>query len=111
MSEKGEWNFKLNAVYTIGILDFVFAEDKNDKEVFHHEVQLFDKITQKIFFDKLTYIYLEMPKFNKTEEELETHFDKWLYLLKNLEHLSNQPARQVARRRCSGDYCTDDRIE
>ncbi|SEH04287.1 Rpn family recombination-promoting nuclease/putative transposase [Candidatus Venteria ishoeyi] len=94
---KGEWNFKLNAIYTIGILDFVFAEDKNDNEVFHHEVQLFDKSTQKIFFDKLTYIYLEMPKFKKTEAQLKTHFDKWLYLLKNLEHLTNRPAKLQER--------------
>ena len=39
-AEKGKWNFKLKSVYTIGILDFVFDEDKNDNEVFHHEVQL-----------------------------------------------------------------------
>ncbi|WP_353573267.1 Rpn family recombination-promoting nuclease/putative transposase, partial [Candidatus Albibeggiatoa sp. nov. BB20] len=78
-AEKGDWNFKLNAVYTIGILDFVFEEDKHDKAVFHHEVQLFDKNTKKVFFDKLTYIYLEMPKFTKTEAELKTHYDKWLY--------------------------------
>lgn len=92
-AEKGDWNFKLNAVYTIGILDFIFEEDKGDDEVFHHEVQLFDKNTQKVFFDKLTYIYLEMPKFCKTETELETHYDKWLYILKNLSDLTDRPAK------------------
>jgi predicted transposase/invertase (TIGR01784 family) len=92
-AKKGDWNFKLNAVYTIGILDFVFIEDADDKEVFHHEVQLFDKNTQKVFYDKLTYIYLEMPKFNKTEAELNTHFDKWLYVLKNLEQLQQRPKK------------------
>jgi predicted transposase/invertase (TIGR01784 family) len=92
-AEKGNWNFKLKAVYTIGILDFVFDEDKQDSDVFHHEVKLVDKSTQKVFYDKLTYIYLEMPKFKKREDELETHFDKWLYVLKNLEYLSNRPAK------------------
>ncbi len=92
-AEKGNWNFKLKAVYTIGILDFVFDEDKNDKEVFHHKVQLVDKQTQKVFYDKLTYIYLEMPKFTKTEAELETHFDKWLYVLRNLEDLIERPKK------------------
>ncbi len=92
-SKKGEWNFQLKAVYTIGILDFVFDENKEDKKVFHHEVQLFDKNTQKVFYDKLTYIYLEMPKFNKSEEELETHFDKWMYIIKNLEFLPGRPGR------------------
>ncbi|SEH07307.1 Rpn family recombination-promoting nuclease/putative transposase [Candidatus Venteria ishoeyi] len=96
-AEKGDWNFKLNAVYTIGILDFVFDEDKYDSAVFHHEVQLIDKKTNKVFYDKLTYVYLEMPKFNKTENELETHFDKWLYVLKNLEDLSSRPAKLQER--------------
>jgi predicted transposase/invertase (TIGR01784 family) len=47
--------------------------------------------TKRVFFDKLTYIYLEMPKFTKIQSELTTHFEKWLYLLKNLEKLSDQP--------------------
>ena len=92
-SEKGKWDFELKSVYTIGILDFVFDEDKEDNEVYHHEVQLFDKQTQRVFYDKLTYVYLEMPKFTKKEDELETHFDKWLFVLKNLEDLTKRPAR------------------
>ena len=92
-AKKGQWNFQLKSVYTIGILDFIFAEDQDDQEVYHHEVKLVDQSTQKIFYDKLTYVYLEMPKFKKTEEELETHFDKWLYVLRNLEHLTNRPAK------------------
>jgi predicted transposase/invertase (TIGR01784 family) len=83
-AEKGDWNFQLKSVYTVGILDFIFEENKGDKEVFHHEVQLFDKNSQIVFYDKLTYIYLEMPKFSKTIDELETHFDKWLYIIQNL---------------------------
>jgi predicted transposase/invertase (TIGR01784 family) len=50
-----------------------------------------------VFYDKLTYIYLEMPKFNKTEAELETHFEKWLYVLKNLEDLTDRPAKLQER--------------
>ena len=53
-AQKGNWNFKLKAVYTIGILDFIFEEDKADKEVFHHEVKMIDSRTGKVFFDKLT---------------------------------------------------------
>lgn len=96
-AEKGEWDFQLKAVYTVGILDFIFEEDKHDTEVFHHEVQLFDKSTAKVFYDKLTYIYLEMPKFKKTLEELQTHFDKWLYVLKNLNNLTDRPVRLQER--------------
>jgi len=96
-AEKNEWDFKLKSVYTIGILDFIFNEDKDNNEVFHHEVQLIDKSTKKVFYDKLTYIYLEMPKFTKTEEELETHFDKWLFVLKNLSDLTKRPAKLQER--------------
>jgi len=92
-AQQGGWDFELKSVYTVGILDFVFDEDRGDDRVFHHEVQLFDKSTQAVFYDKLTYIYLELPKFTKTLDELETHFDNWLYVLKNLENLTDRPAK------------------
>ncbi|MFN0110123.1 MAG: Rpn family recombination-promoting nuclease/putative transposase [Blastocatellia bacterium] len=90
-----EWNFKLSAVYLVGILDFVFAEDKDSPEVCHR-VQLKDQ-NNRIFYDKLTLIYLEMPKFQKTEDELETSFDKWLYVLKHLPQLTERPAKLQER--------------
>ncbi|TAH14348.1 MAG: hypothetical protein EAZ14_04040, partial [Runella slithyformis] len=37
------------------------------------------------------FIYLELPKFNKTIDELETQFDKWLYLFKYLPLLDELP--------------------
>ena len=88
---KGRWKFGMKAVYTIGILDFVFDEDKDDEEYFHHEVQLMDVEKKTVFYKKLTYIYLEMPKFKKTEDELESLFDKWLYALKHLPQLLERP--------------------
>lgn len=89
---KGRWRFGLKAVYTIGILDFVFDEDKDDREYYHHVVKLMDVDKKEVFYDNLTYIYLEMPKFTKKEEELESLFDKWLYALKNLPRLLERPA-------------------
>jgi predicted transposase/invertase (TIGR01784 family) len=89
---KGQWRFGLKAVYTIGILDFVFDDDKDDKDYFHHEVKLMDVVKKTVFYDNLTYIYIEMPKFTKTEDQLETVFDKWLYALKNLPRLLERPA-------------------
>ena len=86
-----EWNFELNAVYTIAILDFVFDEDKNQKDKYLYNVKLADIETYKIFYDKLTFVYLEMPKFNKTIKQLETRFDKWLYVIRNLNKLDRIP--------------------
>ncbi len=85
------WNFELKAVYTIAILDFVFDTDKGEPNKFRYDVKLTDIETQKVFYDKLTFIYLEMPKFNKTVNELETRFDKWLYVLRNLNKLDRVP--------------------
>ena len=89
--EKGKWLFGLKAVYTIGILNFVFDDDKDDTEYYHHIVLLMDVEKKEVFYDKLTYIYLEMPKFKKTEDELVTMADKWLYALKYLPELLERP--------------------
>lgn len=88
--EKGEWDYRLKAVYVIGILNFKF--DSEDDNYFHHEVQLMDVCIKQVFYDKLTFIYLEMPKFNKSEDELVTMFDKWLFVLRNLSRLMARPA-------------------
>lgn len=91
-AEPGDkWTFELKAVYTIGILDFIFDDDKNEPEKFRYDVKLTDVETHKIFYDKLTFIYLEMPKFKKSLEQLETKFEKWLYVLKNLPLLDKIP--------------------
>ena len=86
-----EWNFELKKVYTIAILDFIFDDDKNDPDKFRYDVKLSDIETKTVFYDKLTFIYLEMPKFNKKIEDLETRFDKWLFVLKNLHKLDRVP--------------------
>jgi len=90
-SKRGKWDYNWQAVYTIAIMDFEFAGmgHQNVKS----DVILYDKESQKQFSDKLRFIYLEMPKFNKTEDELENNYDKWLYLLKNISELDEIPAR------------------
>jgi predicted transposase/invertase (TIGR01784 family) len=88
-AEKGDWNYKLDPVYTIGILDFVFDEDKNDENLLHI-VELKDQ-NCKVFYEKLKFIYLELPKFKKTVDQLDDHFDKWLFLLKHLPDLEEPP--------------------
>ena len=91
------WNYELKAVYMVAILDFVFDEDKHQPEKYRYDVKLSDIETNKVFYDKLTFIYLEMPKFNKTIEELETRFDKWLYVIRNLSRLDRVPEKLQER--------------
>ncbi|BDS09949.1 Rpn family recombination-promoting nuclease/putative transposase [Aureispira anguillae] len=88
-AKKGDWDFQLTAVYTIGILDFVFDEHK-DRDDILHTVKLKDH-KNRLFYDKLTYIYIELPKFTKEVAQLESKFDKWLYIFRHLANLQNRP--------------------
>ncbi len=88
---KGKWNYRLEDVYTIGILNFVFPDGEYPSDSFRHEIKLKDVEDNHVFYDKLTFVYLEMPKFNKTEDELETMFDKWMFALQNLSRLLERP--------------------
>ncbi len=90
-AKKGDWDFRLDPVYTVGILDFIFDDHKSDSELLHF-VELKNQNCE-VFYDKLKFIYIELPKFKKTEEELETHFDKWLYVFKHLSELQNRPPK------------------
>ena len=91
-AEKGEWNYKLNPVYCIGILDFTFDdyEKESEKGEVFHKIKLKNQ-NGKVFYDKLTYMYLEMPNFILKEEELKTRLDQWLYFIKNLEDFQAIP--------------------
>ncbi|AMA48548.1 Rpn family recombination-promoting nuclease/putative transposase [Flavobacterium covae] len=91
-AEKGEWNYNLKSVYCIGILDFTFDdyESEPEKSEVVHTIKLKNQ-NGKVFYDKLTYIYLEMPNFKKQETDLNSRLDKWLYFIKNLEDFQNIP--------------------
>ena len=89
---KGPWDYHLEDVYTVGLLNFTFPDDEYPADSYVHEVKLKDNEDNHIFYDKLTFIYLEMPKFTKTESELVTMFDKWMFALRNLYRLMERPA-------------------
>lgn len=90
-AKTGDWDYRLSAVYTVGILDFIFDDHKSDSE-FLHTVELKNQRCE-VFYDKLKFIYIELPKFKKKEEELETHFDKWLYVFRHLSQLQDRPRK------------------
>ncbi|NEO44670.1 MAG: Rpn family recombination-promoting nuclease/putative transposase [Moorea sp. SIO4A3] len=88
-AQQGNWNYKLTAVYTVGILDFCFDDHKQDSELLH-VVELKNQRCE-VFYDKLKFIYVELPKFTKSVDQLETHFDKWLFLLRHLASCNAPP--------------------
>ena len=90
-AKKGDWDYKLDPVYTVGVLDFEFDDHKSKKELLHM-VELKNQRCE-VFYDKLKFIYIELPKFKKREEELESHFDKWLYVFRHLSELQDRPKK------------------
>ena len=86
-----DWDFKLSHVYTVALLNFDMKEEAFDQEAICHYVKLCDTTTHKVFYEKLDFIYVEIAKFEKSEEELVTLYDKWLYVLKNLSTLNKRP--------------------
>ncbi len=90
-AQKGDWDYRLEPVYTVGILDFIFDDHKSE-EALLHTVELKNQRCE-VFYDKLKFIYIELPKFRKQEEELETQFDKWLYVFRHLSNLQDRPKK------------------
>jgi predicted transposase/invertase (TIGR01784 family) len=89
-SKKGDWDFKLNPIYYVAILDFKY-DSKEEMQKLLREVSLKDQ-DGELFYDKLHFKFLQMPLFNKQEHELKTRSDKWLYFLKNLDNFDHIPA-------------------
>jgi predicted transposase/invertase (TIGR01784 family) len=92
-AKRAGWNNELKAVYVIGILDFVFDHDNYDDNKYRYDVKLKDTETNQVFYNKLTFTYLTMPKFNKSIDELATRFEKWMYVIKNLNKLDRFPEK------------------
>ena len=97
-AKKGsEWDFSLTHIYTIALLNFDMHDEAFDADKICHTVKLCDIETNRVFYHKLDFIYVEISKFNKTENELDTLYDKWLYVLKNLSRLEKRPKALVGK--------------
>ena len=89
-SKKGFWDYRLKRVYFVGILDFKMDENHQD---YLSKVQLCNMKTKELFYNKLTYYYLEMPKFKKSEKDLANQLDYWLWYLNNLSDTQTIPKK------------------
>lgn len=76
-------------VYVVCIMNFMPKEHEATK--FRTDVALREKSSDSMFSDKLRFIYLSLPFFDKSEEECETGFEKWIYVLKYMEVLERLP--------------------
>ncbi|GHT40999.1 hypothetical protein AGMMS49965_10100 [Bacteroidia bacterium] len=92
-AERGNWKFDLKAVYFVGILNF----DCFDGDDYIERAHLVRDKNGERFTDKLNFVYVILPKFKKTIEQLETNADRWLYCLKNMATLASRPVEVQGR--------------
>jgi predicted transposase/invertase (TIGR01784 family) len=85
-----EWDYYLEPVFFITIMDF---SRKNNNPNYINYISLMNEETHEIFSDKVQMITIELGKFNKEEEELETGLDYWLYCFKHAPELKVQPEK------------------
>jgi hypothetical protein len=84
---------RIEAVYCIGILDFKFGayETEPEKSEVVHTIKLKNQ-NGLTFYNKLTYVYLEMPNFKLAENQLKSRLDNWLFFIKHWEDFQQIPA-------------------
>lgn len=87
-----DWNFCLKKVYVVALLNFKMSDEAFDASDTIHTIALMDTKTNKVFNAKLMFKYVEVGRFNKTDEELTSLSDKWMFVLKNLSRLNNRPS-------------------
>jgi hypothetical protein len=70
----------------------MFPEEKAENIVMEH-IKIVRQEAETVLTDKWEAVTVELPKFTKTEDELETVVDKWIYSLKNMEKLPERPKK------------------
>ena len=87
--ERGvDWQFNIKAVYLIAFLNYRLPDIGDE---FRTDAMLMDKKSKAEFSDKIRLVYLQLPLFQKEAEACENDFDRWIYVLKNMETFNRLP--------------------
>ena len=87
--ERGtDWYYDIKAVYMVAFTNFVLTGYHGRLRI---DVGLVDMQQNQLFTDKMRLICLQMPCFTKTVDECENQFERWIYVLKNMETLNRMP--------------------
>jgi|SRR3989339_2130941 len=78
----------LKQVIVIAILDYILL-DTHKQAISHHLIT--DMSNGKQSTNLIELHFIELTKFNKTEDQLESQTDKWIFFLKNAHKLSDIP--------------------
>jgi predicted transposase/invertase (TIGR01784 family) len=87
---RSDWGYNIAEVYLIALLEDFTLEDSH-ADAYLHDICLCNRETGEIFYDKLGYTFIELSKFVKADNDLDTDLDKWLYFLKNMPKMDRLP--------------------
>ena len=91
-AKRGVWNFQLDAVYGVFFMNFVMDKDIPSK--IRTDIVLSDRDTGKLFSNKFRQIFIELPNFDKEEDECSNDFERWIYVLKNMNLFDMSPLKE-----------------
>jgi predicted transposase/invertase (TIGR01784 family) len=92
--EKAEsWHYELNPIYIIVITNFPIFSSKDEKYkgIAIDRLQWMSSVTNKVVSNTVNIIPVDLTRFDKKPEKLETILDYWLYTLKYAETLTERP--------------------
>ena len=90
--ESFRWDFNLKPVTVVAILNFKFDHAGSwPEDQYSSSYRLREDSTGEVMTDVLRYVFLELGRFHKRLWELESVFDKWMYLLKHMHEMVDIP--------------------
>lgn len=91
--EKFRWDYNLKPVIVVALLNFEFKHsDEWPKDKYLSSYRLLEDTVNEPMTQALRFVFLELGRFNKQISELETPFEKWIYLLKHLHNMKEIPS-------------------
>ena len=92
--ERGrDWNFSLVPVYIIVLMEFNITKEE---KLLRRDVGLLDMKTNELFSDKFRMIFINLNAMDKLEVECNDNFERWIYILKNMDRLKEIPYKEVS---------------
>jgi len=89
--KRKEWKYAISEVYLVAILSD-FKSDPGLKDRYLRRILLCDADSGEIFHEEFGFLFIELCNFNKTQFQLDTILDKWLFALKNMNELRERPS-------------------
>ena len=92
---KGIWDYDFQPVHFLGLMNFDMRgiDPSASKDAFIHRYSLRDDDTHQLLTDRLSYVFMEVARFEKPWHECRTFEEKFLFYMKNLPTFAESPER------------------